>query len=141
MKKTAPRRGHRYTGKLASPIRIAAPPAFSGAVTTERKRKFRKQEAQYRKKTGAVLARQIDQKLDALRKHHGIRGSDMDALFWALVSAHVPGFEIIIGAGNKRGRKRHWDGPRLVSLYRDVQTVETSQRRTDRQAIKFLSVH
>jgi hypothetical protein len=130
-------RTRRYTGELASPIRIPAPPTFSGAVTAERLEKFHKQDAQYRKKAGALLKRQINQKLRALLKHHQIRGSDMQALFWALLSAHVPGFNIAT-AGEKRGRKRDWDGPRLVRLYLDVQAVKTPQRRTDRQAIKFL---
>jgi len=63
----------------------------------------------------------------------------MQALFWALVSAHVPGFNIIVAnAGEKRGRKRDWDGPKLVRLYRDVQAVKSPQRSTDRQALKCL---
>jgi hypothetical protein len=138
MKKTAPRRGRRYTGKLAAPIRIPAPPTFSGAVTAERLEKFRREHAKHQKKTAAAVRRQINQKLEALLKHHRIHGSDMQALFWALLSAHVPGFKIITGGGEKRGRKRHWDGPRLVALYRDVEAAKTPQRRTDRQALKFL---
>jgi hypothetical protein len=138
MKKTSPRRGRRYTGKLASPIRISAPPTFSGAVTAERLEKFRREHAKHQRKTAAAVRRQINQKLGALLKHHGIRGDDMGALFWAVVSAHVPGFKIITGGGEKRGRRRHWDGPRLVALYRDVEAAKTPQRRTDRQALKFL---
>jgi hypothetical protein len=137
MKKAAPRRGRRYTGKLASPIRISAPPTFSGAVTSERLEKFRKEDAKYQKNTEAAVRRQINERLRALLKHHQIHGSDMQALFWALLSAHVPGFNIIT-AGEKRGRKRDWDGPRLVRLYLAVQAVKTPQRRADRQAIKFL---
>jgi len=143
MKKTAKdkpesERTRRYTGKLASPIRIPAPPTFSGAVTAERKEKFDQESAEHRKKTNAAIRRQINQKLRALLKHYRIRNGDMDALFWAVISAHVPGFKIVTDGGNKRGRKRHWDGPKLSALYRAVEAVKTPLRRTDRQALTFL---
>jgi len=142
MKKTAadnPESGRtrRYTGGLASPIRIPAPPTFSGAVTTKRHKEFQESWARYQKETEAAVSLQKEEKIRLLLHHYGILGRDMEALALALASAHVPGFQVI-GGGQKRGRKTLWDGPKLTALYRDVQTVKTPQRRTDRQALIFL---
>jgi hypothetical protein len=132
-------RGRRYTGKQASPIRVPAPPVFSGAVTAERKEKFDQESAQYRKEASAAVERQIEGKIKALLKHHKIGGRDMEALARALAKTHVPGFKVLVDSGGqKRGRKTLWDGPKLTALYRDVEEVKTPQRRTDRQALTFL---
>jgi hypothetical protein len=131
-----PRR--RYTGKLASPIRIPAPSTFSGAVTAKRVKEFRQAAARYQRETEATVSQQRREKIRLLFQHYRIADGDVETLLLALVSAHVPGFHVIVGGGRKRGRKTYWDGPRLTALYRDVESAKTSQRRTDRQALKFL---
>jgi hypothetical protein len=144
MKKTAedsPAAGRTrpYTGKLASPIRIPAPPTFSGAVTTKRVKEFRKNSARYQTETDAAVSEQKEEKIRLLLQHYGIaERDDLQALALALASRHVPGFQVIVGGGQKRGRKTLWDGPKLAALYRDVEAAKAPQRRTDRQALKFL---
>ncbi|MFZ2081328.1 MAG: hypothetical protein WAV38_32705 [Xanthobacteraceae bacterium] len=131
-------RTRRYTGELASPIRIPAPPTFSGAVTTKRHKEFREASARYQKETEAAVSRQKEGKIRLLLRHYGIADRNMEALALALAAAHVPGFQVIVGGGKKRGPKTYWDGPRLSALNRDVEAVKTPLRRTDRQALKFL---
>ena len=143
MKKTAedsPATGRtrRYTAKLASPIRIPAPPTFSGAVTSKRVKEFRETSARYQTETDAAVSEQKEEKIRLLLQHYGIADHDMQALALALASSHVPGFQVILGGGQKRGRKTLWDGPKRTALYRDVEAAKTPQRRTDRQALKFL---
>jgi hypothetical protein len=84
MKKTAednPESGRtrRYTGKLASPIRIPAPPTFSGAVTSKRVKEFRETSARYQTQTDAAVSEQKEEKIRFLLQHYGIADRDMQA--------------------------------------------------------------
>jgi len=129
----------RYTGMLATPIRIPTLPTFSGAVTRSRVRKFWKDYKQHQKKVEALERDQKEEKIRLLHQHYGIPGRDMEALALALAAAHVAGFKVLDGNRRKRGRKKEWDGPKLEALYQDVQAVKAAERCNVRQALKFIA--
>jgi hypothetical protein len=130
----------RYTGELATPIVMPAPPTFWGAVTHERVRRWRKACQQHQQEAENRAAKKLLEKMSLLMKHYGIADeNDMGTLAWILAYEHVPGFHIMPETMTRRGRKPKWDVPTLQKL---LDTVNSLKRQhgftTDRQALMFM---
>lgn len=129
----------RYSGELATPIVMPAPPTFWGAVTHERVRRWRKASQQHQQEAKNRAAEKLLEKMSLLMKHYGIADeNDMRTLAWKLAYEHVPGFRVVVEEKTRKGRKRKWDGPRLQELFEAVQSVKKEHRYNDRQALTFL---
>jgi hypothetical protein len=110
-----PANRRRYAGELAAPIVIPASPTFEGAATQERSAKFWRDYERHERKAERLLKQKLTRKLKLLMKHYGIRDrTDMPGLAIALAFAHVPGFKVVNETKTTKGRKRKWDGLRLL---------------------------
>jgi hypothetical protein len=132
-------RKRRYSGELATPIVMPAPPTFWGAVTHERVRRWRKASQQHQQEAENRAAQKRLEKVSLLMKYYGIDDNDMAALAWTLACEHVPGFHIVPETKTRGGRKPKWDVPTLQKL---LDTVNLLKRQhgftTDRQALMFM---
>ena len=127
-----------YTGKLAKPIVWTDPPAFWGAVTEERVRKYWRDYENRQRQAEQRVNQKLLQKMSLLIRHFKItKEGDAAALAWALAFKHVPGFKIIHQQKSKKGRKRKWDGQQLEDLLETVRSVKKRFGLTDRQALKI----
>ena len=127
------RKQDRYTGKLASPITIPNPPTFWGAVTDERVNEHREAYVQHQKQIEGAIRSEIAEKIKLLFRVYAIDNEDISALALALAFRHVPGFKIVWEGGERRGRKKVWDGPKLQALHETVQTVKSKHQFRDRR--------
>jgi hypothetical protein len=129
----------RYSGELATPIVLPAPPTFEGAVTDERVRQFWELHGQHQQEAANRASEKLLKKMSLLTNYYGIADeTDMATLAWALACEHVPGFRVVPEEKTKRGRKRKWDGPTLQELFETVQSVKKQHNYNDRQALTFL---
>ena len=134
-----PVKRRRYVGELAVPIISPDPPTFEGAVTRERVQKFWRNHRKHERKAEQLIKQKISQKMGLLMKHYGISDpNDMSALALALAFAHVPGFKIVPETKTKKGRKRIWDGPRLLELFETVEMLKSKHNFTEKIALKFM---
>jgi len=128
----------RYSGELANPIVIPAPPTFEGAFTDERVRQFRETRQQHRQEAEDRAGEKLLEKMSLLMKHYGIADeSDFATLAWTLACEHVPGFRVVPEEKTRRGRKRKWDVPTLQKLLDTVNSLK-GQHGTDRRALTFM---
>jgi hypothetical protein len=134
-----PVKRRRYVGELAVPIISPDPPTFEGAVTRERVQKFWRNHRKHERKAEQLIKQKISQKMGLLMKHYGNSDpNDMSALALALAFAHVPGFKIVPETKTKKGRKRIWDGPRLLELFETVEMFKSKHNFTEKIALKFM---
>jgi hypothetical protein len=131
------RKRRRYSGKLASPIKLQRPPTFWGAVTDERVIEHQETYGRYLKEAQVAVKKQISEKIKLLMKFYEVEKEDMSVLALKLAIAHVPGFKIA-PMDKKRGRKNVWDGPKLQSLYDIVHQVKSEHQFSDRHALIFI---
>jgi hypothetical protein len=129
----------RYVGELATAIIRPDPPTFEGAVTPERVDRFWHDYDAYESKTERLIEKKLSQKMMLLMEHYGISDpKDFAALALALAFAHVPGFKIVPEVKAKTGRRRKWDGPRLLELLTTVNRLKSQHRLKEKQALTFM---
>jgi hypothetical protein len=135
-----PAKRRRYAGELATPIIWPAPPTFEGAVTDERVQNFWRDYENHQRDVEQRVTQKILQKMSLLIKHFEIADEDdAAALALALATEHVPGFKIVQEGKPKKGRKKYWDGEKLMALHSAVQQVRHHHNFNDRLALKFIS--
>jgi hypothetical protein len=135
-----PVKQRRYTGELAKPIVWLDPPAFWGAATEERVRKYWRDYENNQRNAERRVKEKLLQKMSLLMKRFKIADEgDAASLAWALAFEHVPGFKIVPERKAKSGRKKDWHGGKLQELHDAVQSVKQRHRFNDRQALKFIS--
>jgi hypothetical protein len=128
-----------YIGELATPIIRPNPPTFEGAVTPERFDKFWHDYDTHETNTKQLIEQKLSQKMTLLMEHYDISDpNDFAALALALAFEHVPGFKIVPEVKAKSGRRRKWDGPRLLDLFTTVNKLRSQHRFKEKQALTFM---